>query len=162
MAPGSRIEEYNPPRRRGGCYGVLKSRITYLKGTICAGIATTLLLFSSSAHTNRDAALGLLKEVVGTWVSVDPISAKSPAESSPFLVLKFGESNGSLTGSISHFKIGVAPHGEVIGTPLASAESPLSVLTFWDASIHFTWGGESPLHGGNVVMLFDGTERATC
>jgi hypothetical protein len=86
--------------------------------------------------------------------------AKSPAENSPFLVLKLSESDGSLTGTISHFKIGVAPHGEVIGTPVATAESPLSDLTFWEGSVHFTWGGEPPLRGGNVVMLFDGTKRA--
>jgi hypothetical protein len=137
-----------------------KARITYLKGVISASLATVFLLFPSSAQTNRVTALGLLKEVVGTWVSINPMEANGSTESPPFLVLKLREGNGSLIGSISHFNIRVDAHGTVIGTPLPSADLLLTDLTFWGAAIHFTWGGEPPLHGGNVVMLFDGTKAA--
>ena len=121
---------------------------------IVAGIASVVALFPTLAQTNRVSAFDPLGAFVGTW------AATKPNENAPFLVLKLSESDGKLSGTISHFKIGVVGNGRIIGTPLNTSESPVSDLTVREGQVFFAWRGDPPLHGGQASFMLRGTEVA--
>ena len=127
---------------------------TVVMGIVAGGIASVVALFPTLAQTNRVSAFNPLGVFVGTW------TATKPNEKAPFLVLKLRESDGKLSGTISHFKIGVVGNGRIIGSPLNTAESPVSDLTVREGEVVFAWRGDPPLHGGQVRFVVQGTEVA--
>ena len=127
---------------------------TVVMGIVVGGIASVVAPFPALAQTNRASAFDPLGAIVGTW------AATKPNENTPFLVLKLSESDGKLFGTISHFKIGVVGNGRIIGSPLNTAESPVSDLTVREGQVFFTWRGDPPLHGGQARFVVQGTEIA--
>ncbi|MGC1675318.1 MAG: hypothetical protein WA739_23865 [Candidatus Acidiferrales bacterium] len=119
---------------------------------IVVGIASGVALVPALAQTNRVAAFDPLAAFVGTW------TATKPNENAPFLVLKLSDSDGKLLGTISHFKIGVVGNGRIVGSPLNTAESPVSDLTVREGQVFFAWMGDPPLHGGQARFVVQGTE----
>jgi hypothetical protein len=127
---------------------------TVVMGMVAGGIASVVALFPTLAQTNRVSAFNPLRAFVGTW------TATKPNEKAPFLVLKLSESDGKLSGTISHFKIAVVGNGRIMGSPLNTAESPVSDLTVREGEVVFAWRGDPPLHGGQVRFVLQGTEVA--
>ncbi len=124
--------------------------LTFLVFVMVMRLAT----FSASAvaQTNRPSTYDPLNAFVGTW------AAKRPGENTPFLVLKLHESDGKLTGTMSHFKIGVIGNGTIIGNP-GLGESPVADLTVGDGDLRFVWG-EPPLGGDEAKFVLEGTKIA--
>jgi hypothetical protein len=106
------------------------------------------------AQTSKASTYDPLNAFVGTW------TAKVPGENTPFLVLNLRESDGRLTGAISHFKIGVTGKGRVIGTPGMPGESPVADLTLENGDLGFVWGGDPPLRGDQAKFVVEGTKKA--
>jgi hypothetical protein len=127
---------------------------TVVMSIVAGGIASVVALFPALAQTNRVSAFNPLRPFVGTW------AATKPNENDPFLVLKLSESDGKLFGTISHFKIGVVGNGRIIGSPLNTAESPVSDLTVREGQVFFAWMGDPPLRGGQARFVVQGTEVA--
>ena len=131
------------------------SRLVTSAFLICIGVVAALSAASTSALAQtKPAHIDSLKAFVGTW------AAKAPGENSPFLVLKLLESNGKLTGTISHFKVAVVGNGRVTGTA-AAGESPIVDLTVRGGDLGFVWGGDPPLRGGECKFVLEGTQRAS-
>ena len=124
--------------------------LTFLLGVVVMRLAT--LSASAVAQTNRPSTYDPLNAFVGTW------TARRLGENTPFLVLKLHESNGKLTGTISHFKIRVIGNGTIIGD-LGIGESPVADLTVGDGDLRFVWG-EPPLGGDEAKFVLEGTEKA--
>jgi hypothetical protein len=124
--------------------------LTFLLGVVVVRLAT--LCAPALAQTNQSSRYDPLNAFVGTW------TAKAPGENTPFLVLKLHESNGGLTGTMSHFKIGVIGNGAIIGTPLLG-ESPVAHLTVGQGDFFFVWG-EAPLGGDEAKFVLEGTKKA--
>src|SRR5260370_15330906 len=116
--------------------------LTILLGFVIVRLATVGT--PALAQTSRPSKYDPLSAFVGTW------RAKVPGENTPFLVLKLRENDGRVTGTISHFKIGVTGKGRVIGTPGSSGESPVASLTVGAGDLGFVWSGDPPLHGGQA------------
>ena len=124
--------------------------LTLLLGVVVMRLVT--LSPSAVAQTNRPSTYDPLNAFVGIW------AAKRPGESTPFLVLKLHESNGKLTGTMSHFKIGVIGNGTITGNP-GMGESPVADLTVGDGDLRFAWG-EPPLGGDEAKFVLEGTKKA--
>lgn len=115
----------------------------------------TVLGGQSLAQANQASTNGPLKAFVGTW------EARAPGEKTPFLVVNLHESNGKLSGTMSHFKIAVVGSGRVIGTPARPGESPIADLTVRNGDLSFVWGGDPPLRGGQCKFVIEGTQKAS-
>lgn len=124
--------------------------LALLLGVVVMRLAT--LSTSAVAQTNRPATYDPLNAFVGTW------AAKRPGENTPFLILKLQESNSKLSGTMSHFKIGVIGNGTIIGNP-GMGESPVAGLTVGDGDLRFVWG-EPPLGGDEAKFVLEGTKKA--
>jgi hypothetical protein len=124
--------------------------LTLLLGVVVMRLAT--LSGSAVAQTNRPSTHDPLNAFVGTW------AAKRSGENTPFLVLKLHESDGKLTGTMSHFKIGVIGNGTIIGNP-RMGESPVADLTVGNGDLRFVWG-EPPLGGDEAKFVLEGTKKA--
>jgi hypothetical protein len=131
-----------------------KAATAGFKAIVAGGIVAMTALSPALAQTNRAATFDPLSAYVGTWI------ATKPNESTPFLILRFRESNGKLTGTMSHFKIDIANNGGLFGSPLSTPESPVSDLKLWNSSLGFVWSGDTPLHGGEVKFVAEGTNVA--
>ena len=133
-----------------------RTAMTYLIGMVAGAIAAIGTSAPARAQTTGAATFNPLKAYVGTWV------ATNPNESTPFLVVKIEESNGKLTGTMSHFKIAGIRNGALNLIPLTDAETPVSdlVVANVDASLLFTWSGDPPFHGGRVAFVAQGTSVA--
>lgn len=124
--------------------------LTFLLGVVVIRLAT--LSASIVGQTNRPSTYDPLNAFVGTWV------ARRLGENTPFLVLKLHESNGKLSGTMSHFKIRVIGNGTITGD-LGIGESPVADLTVGDGDLRFVWG-EPPLGGDEARFVLEGTEKA--
>ena len=124
--------------------------LTILLGVVIVRSATVGA--PALAQTRRVSAYDPLNAFVGTW------AATRPGENVPFLLLKLQESDGKLTGTMSHFKIGVIGNGTVIGTPKIG-ESTLAKLTLGQGDLRFVWG-EPPLDGDEARFVLEGTTKA--
>lgn len=133
-----------------------RTAMAYLVSMVAGGIVATVAPSPALAQTNRAGTFDSLEAYVGTW------AATKPNEKTPFLVLKLRESDGKLTGTMSHFKIGVTPDPDntVIGSPLATPESPVSDLKVGEGGLSFAWSGDPPLHGGQVKFVAEGKNVA--
>jgi hypothetical protein len=105
------------------------------------------------AQANQASLSNSLRMFVGTWM------ARTPGEITPFLVLKFDESNGKLHGTMSHFRMAVAAKGRIVGTP-EPGEYPIEDLSVTDGALGFVWNGDAPLRGDRVRFVIQGTTRA--
>jgi len=121
---------------------------------IASGTAGIMAVPSLPAQTGQARRFDPLEMYIGIWV------ATKPGESTPFLVLKFAERDGKLTGTMSHFKIGVIGHGTIVGEPLASADSPVMDSKVEDGKVVFMWSADPPLRGGRVEFVGQGTRVA--
>jgi hypothetical protein len=122
---------------------------------VVAGVTAAVIAEPPAlAQTSRAARFDPLNAFVGTW------AAMKPNENTPYLVLKLRESSGKLIGTMSHFKISVVGNGRIVGSPLMTAETPVSNLTVSEDELDFTWSGDSPLQGGQVRLFIEGTEVA--
>jgi hypothetical protein len=124
--------------------------LTLLLGVVVMRLTT----FSASAvaQMSPPSTYDPLNAFVGTW------AAKRLGKNTPFLVLKLHESDGKLTGTMSHFKIRVIGNGTIIGNP-ATGESPVADLTVGDGDLRFVWG-EPPLGGDEAKLVLEGTKKA--
>ena len=113
----------------------------------------TLTLLIGLAPTNQVAAYDPLQAFVGTW------EAKIPGET-PYLVLRFRESTGKLTGTTTHCRMRVIGRGEITGSPETAGESRLSDLKVWGSDLGFTWDGDSRLQAVPAKFVLQGTQRA--
>jgi hypothetical protein len=123
---------------------------TFLLGVMVMRLAA--LCAPALAQTNQSSGHDPVNAFVGTW------TAKAQGESTPFLVLKLHEGNGKLTGTMSHFKIGVTRNGTITGNPVPG-ESPVADLTVGDGDLRFVWG-EPPLGGDEAKFVLEGTRKA--
>jgi hypothetical protein len=131
-----------------------RTTLTCLKVMLAGAIAAILPLTPSSAQTNHSASFDPLEAYVGIWI------ATNPNETNPFLVLKLKESNGKLSATMSHFKIGGLRNGGIIWSPLPNPETPVSDLKVGDSGLWFEWSGDPPFHGGQVKFVAEGTSVA--
>jgi len=124
--------------------------LAFLLSIVVARLAT--LCTPALAQTNQASRYDPLNAFVGTW------TAKAPGENTPFLVLNLHASNGRLTGTMSHFKIGVTGNATITGTALPG-ESPVAHLTIRQGDLFFAWG-EPPLNGDEAKFVLEGTKKA--
>ena len=121
-------------------------------------VATSVVISAPSpvwAQTDSAVSDNALNAFVGTW------TARAPGEGSPYLVLKFQEHEGKLTGTTTHFKMKVIGKGEVIGSAEATAESLLGDLTVGGAELFFAWNGDSRFQGLGAKFTLQGTRQAS-
>jgi hypothetical protein len=131
-----------------------RTGLMYLGGILAGVIAAIVTQPPALAQTSRATTFDPLDAFVGTW------AATNPNETIPFLVLKLKETDGKLIGTMSHFKIGVNRNGRITGSPLMTAESPVSNLTVLEGVVQFAWSGDSPMHGGQAELVVEGTKVA--
>ena len=128
--------------------------LTYLL-TLFAGVTAGIVSQPPAlAQASRVTTFNPLDAFVGTW------AATKPNDNIPFLVLRLTESDGKLTGTMSHFNAAVGGDGWIVGSPLMIPESPVSDLTVTEGVVTFLWSGDPPLHGGEVRLIVEGTKAA--
>jgi hypothetical protein len=122
-----------------------------LLGIVVMRLATlsTLVL----GQTNR-VSTNARHAFVGTWV------ARAPGEKAPFLVLTFRETNGKLSGIMTHSGLAVKGTGRIVGTHGMQDEFPIEDLNVSDGDLGFVWSGDSPLRGDRVKFVLEGTTKA--
>jgi hypothetical protein len=116
---------------------LLYARVGPPKVVLPIVIAATLLMLggplAEQTQTNPASSYDPLQAFVGTW------TATNPNETAPYMSLKFEETNGQLTGTISHFKIAVARSGQLLGTPADAGTSPIANIQVSDGDLDFVW-----------------------
>lgn len=128
--------------------------LTYLLILFAAVTAQIVSQPPAVAQTKRVTSFDPLDAFVGTW------TATKPNDNIPFLVLRLIESDGKLTGTMSHFNAAVGHDGWIVGSPLMTPESQVSDLAVTEGVITFMWSGAPPLHGGEVTLIVEGTKAA--
>jgi hypothetical protein len=121
-------------------------------GILIVRLAT--LNTSVLAQTNRVSTGDSLHAFVGTWI------ARTSGENVPFLVLKFREKNGKLSGTINQFKLAVTATGAIVGTQGTPGDSPIEDLSVSDGDLGFVWNSDARLRGDRVKFVLQGTKRA--
>jgi hypothetical protein len=120
--------------------------------------AATLLTLGGAlaeqTQTNPASSYDPLQAFVGTW------TATNPNETAPYMSLKFEETNGQLTGTISHFKIAVARSGRLLGTLVDAGTSPIANIQVSHGDLDFVWAGAAPWPSGPAKFCIEGTSRA--
>jgi hypothetical protein len=109
-----------------------------LMGIVAGGIGAIVTMGPVLTQTNQAATFDPLATYIGTWV------ATNPNESTPFLILKLTEKRGKLSGTMSHFTLGVVRKGQFTWSPLTDAETPISDFNVTDSSLWFAWSGDAP------------------
>jgi hypothetical protein len=122
--------------------------------SLLIGLAGTGFATTDDTSAKQRLTHEQLQTFVGTWI------AKTTGESAPYLVLKFKETNGALTGSTTHMRIALTGKGKITGSPARPGESSLDNLTIWGSDLSFTWNGEARFPGIQARFVVKGTQQA--
>jgi len=126
---------------------------TLLLGLLVLGL--TVFGSQSLAQANQASTNGPLNAFVGTW------EARAQGEKTPFLVVRLHESNGKLSGTMSHLNIRVVGDGTIVGGLEMTGESPIADLTVGAGDLGFKWVGDRLLLGDQARFVVEGTTTAS-